>query len=46
LLFIFPSPLYHSVSIKTDNIERISLSFNTFFKGRIGTEKDLTELII
>tara|TARA_R110000744_G_scaffold165585_1_gene282737 strand:- start:163 stop:774 length:612 start_codon:yes stop_codon:yes gene_type:complete len=46
LLFIFPSPLYHSVSTKKGDNERISLAFNTFFKGKIGTEKDLTELII
>ena len=45
-LFIFPSPLYHSVSTKKGDNERISLAFNTFFKGKIGTEKDLTELII
>lgn len=45
-LIIFPSELYHSVNTKDDSNIRISLSFNTFLKGRIGDNFRLTELIL
>lgn len=42
-LIIFPSYFEHSVATtKTDN--RISLSFNTFLRGSLGNDKDLTGL--
>jgi len=43
-LILFPSHLKHSVPINTSTDERISLSFNTFSKDVLGSEKDLTEL--
>lgn len=46
-LMIFPSELEHSVEPLRDyQEERISLSFNTFYKGIIGIQRELTELII
>ena len=44
LLLLFPSNLKHSVPFKQGKNTRISLSFNTFIKGQIGTEEHLTEL--
>ena len=35
-LFLFPSTLMHSVEPNKSNVERISLSFNTFIKGQLG----------
>jgi uncharacterized protein (TIGR02466 family) len=45
-LLIFPSSLYHMVPQRpsTLNGTRISLSFNTWFKGEIGDTKELTYL--
>jgi hypothetical protein len=43
-LLIFPSELYHSVDINDSNEDRISISFNTFYKGSIGNEKTLTHI--
>ena len=43
-LLIFPSTLTHSVDENTGPQDRITMSFNTFFKGTIGT--GLTELTI
>jgi uncharacterized protein (TIGR02466 family) len=43
-LLLFPSYLEHSVETKVDNKERISLAFNTFIKGNIGSEVFLTKL--
>lgn len=44
-LVLFPSDLQHSVSKRTHNgPDRISLSFNTFFTGTIGTKDGLTLL--
>jgi len=44
-ILLFPSYLYHSVTpIKNRNSTRISLSFNTFYDGVIGSEADLTKL--
>lgn len=45
-LLIFPSYLPHSVESVVSDKTRISLSFNTFLKGNLGTQEDLTELII
>ncbi len=45
-LYLFPSHLTHMVEqVTTDDI-RISLSFNTFYKGTIGDELALTALTI
>jgi len=35
-LFLFPSTLMHSVAKNKSDVERISLSFNTFIKGELG----------
>ena len=35
-LFLFPSTLMHSVAKNNSDVERISLSFNTFIKGQLG----------
>lgn len=43
-LIIFPSSLAHYVPRKETDGERISLSFNTFLRGTLGTEENLTEL--
>jgi len=45
-LMIFPSSTTHQVDIKKGNNTRISLAFNTFYKGIVGSNKDLTELIL
>jgi len=45
-IFLFQSSLMHGVEKKKGNNERLSLSFNVFFKGTIGNKKDLTELIL
>lgn len=45
-LIMFPSSTTHQVDIKKGNNTRISLSFNTFYKGTIGEKKELSELII
>jgi uncharacterized protein (TIGR02466 family) len=43
-LLIFPSELYHSVDTNNSKFDRISISFNTFYKGAIGNEKTLTHI--
>ena len=45
-LFMFPSSTTHQVEIKQGSNTRISLSFNTFYKGTLGSNKNLTELIL
>lgn len=45
-LILFPSNLRHSVSLNKLNETRISLSFNTFSKDKLGSKKDLTEVIL
>jgi len=45
-LYLFPSSLPHSVSPVQAENERISISFNTFLKGKLGSELKLTELIL
>ena len=46
VLFLFPSYLMHSVDTVKNNDTRISLSFNTFLKGDIGSDSELTGLIL
>ena len=43
-ILLFPSYLNHSVETKQDNNLRISLAFNTFVKGNIGSREGLSEL--
>ncbi len=43
-LILFQSNLQHSVPINESNEERISLSFNTWAKGSLGSERSLTYL--
>lgn len=45
-LLIFPSSLIHQVKVKKGLNTRISLAFNTFYKGTIGSNHNLTELIL
>jgi uncharacterized protein (TIGR02466 family) len=45
-IVLFPSHLEHMVEPTTTGEERISLSFNTFLKGSVGQQVDLTELIL
>lgn len=46
MLLLFPSHLTHRVDHKEGNNLRISLAFNTFVKGFIGSERELTELYL
>jgi uncharacterized protein (TIGR02466 family) len=43
-LIIFPSSLTHMVQTKQGDGTRISISFNTFVKGYIGSDENLTGL--
>ena len=43
-LIIFPSHLTHMVQTKQGDGTRISISFNTFLKGYIGSDESLTGL--
>ena len=45
-LFMFPSSTTHQVETKQGTNTRISLSFNTFYKGPLGSNLELTELIL
>jgi len=45
-LIMFPSSTTHQVENKKGKNTRISLAFNTFYKGTIGSNPYLTELII
>ena len=45
-IILFPSSLNHMVETKQGTNTRISLAFNTFIKGTIGINKELTELIL
>tara|TARA_R100001163_G_scaffold65470_1_gene62742 strand:+ start:627 stop:1280 length:654 start_codon:yes stop_codon:yes gene_type:complete len=45
-IFLFPSSLAHMVETKQGKNTRISLSFNVFIKGTVGSDRDLTELIL
>jgi uncharacterized protein (TIGR02466 family) len=43
-IVVFPSFLAHKVITKKENNKRISLAFNIFIKGEIGTQKERTFL--
>ena len=43
-IILFPSFLSHKVGTKKENNKRISLAFNVFLKGELGTEKRRTFL--
>jgi uncharacterized protein (TIGR02466 family) len=43
-IVLFPSSTTHSVEQKKGNNTRLSLAFNVFVKGKIGSNEDLTEL--
>ena len=45
-LVMFPSSTTHQVETKQGKNTRISLAFNTFYKGTIGSNNDATELIL
>ena len=45
-LVMFTSSTTHQVDTKQGTNTRISLAFNTFYKGTLGSNKDLTELIL
>lgn len=45
-LYVFPSWLDHEVEKNKSNSTRISLAFNTFYTGTIGSLEEATELII
>jgi len=45
-MVMFPSSLVHQVDFKKGTNTRISLAFNTFYKGKLGRNEDLTELIL
>jgi uncharacterized protein (TIGR02466 family) len=45
-VILFPSSLTHMVETKQGDNTRISLAFNIFIKGTVGTNEELTELII
>ena len=45
-LFLFPSTLMHSVAKNKSDVERISLSFNTFIRGQLGGDDSLQILNI
>ena len=46
MLVMFPSSTIHQVETKKGKNTRISLAFNTFYKGTIGSNFALTELIL
>jgi hypothetical protein len=43
---MFPSSTTHQVETKQGNNTRVSLAFNTFYKGNLGENASLTELIL
>jgi predicted 2-oxoglutarate/Fe(II)-dependent dioxygenase YbiX len=45
-LVMFPSSTTHQVDTKKGTNTRISLAFNTFYKGIVGSNGQLTELIL
>jgi len=45
-IILFPATLIHGVPPKKGTNTRISLSFNVFFKGKIGNAERLTELTL
>ena len=45
-ILLFPSSLMHQVETKVGTNTRISLAFNTFYKGSLGSDAELTQLIL
>mgnify|MGYP003150075757 CR=1 FL=1 len=45
-IMLFPSSLNHSVEAKQGNNTRVSLSFNVFIKGNIGSDDRLNTLAL
>jgi len=45
-LLLFSSRLQHFVQINAGNIPRHSIAFNTFIKGKIGSFRDVSELVL
>jgi len=45
-IILFPSNIRHGVSEVTENIDRVSLSFNSFFSGELGREEFSNRLSI
>lgn len=43
---VFPSWLVHEVPVLDRSEDRISLAFNSFLRGKIGSKQSLTELIL
>lgn len=43
-LILFPSNLMHMVQTKNDDNTRVSIAFNTFVKGNLGIDEELTSL--
>jgi uncharacterized protein (TIGR02466 family) len=46
MLYLFNSKIQHDVSLIKNNDTRMSLAFNSFVRGRIGTAESRTELIL
>lgn len=46
VLFLFPSNLQHKVETVTGEKERVSISFNSFFLGQMGSKSALTQLTV
>ena len=46
VLLLFPSYLKHEVVVREGSKTRISLAFNTFFRGTLGSKELLNELIL
>jgi uncharacterized protein (TIGR02466 family) len=44
-IVVFPSHLTHMVEAKAGDNRRCSLAFNTFLRGKIGQQSELTELL-
>jgi len=45
-LIMFPSSTIHQVNPKTSSGLRVSLSFNTFYSGKLAEDKDLSQLVL
>lgn len=45
-IILFPSSTTHGVNRKEQDNVRISLAFNTFIKGTLGRDEELTQLVI
>ena len=45
-IIIFPSSCYHYVKPNTSDSDRLSIAFNTFARGRLGTQTSGADLIL